>query len=386
VFALLLLWATLCSTAKDANISKPTPTTQRPNDLTTQSLLPPSFHGFEFARPGYPWSFPRDTGAHPDYQTEWWYYTGHLFGPKGEAYGYELTFFRTGILPPSAKRKSAWAAHDLLFAHFAVTDPNRRQFSYDERIERGALDLASASTTSQNVHVERWFARLEGSRHHLSAEGKGWKIDLTAMPLKPLVLHGNKGFSPKGSRPGNASQYYSYTRLKTSGTLWRNGQPMTVSGESWMDHEFSSGSLDADEAGWDWFSLQLNDGEETMLYRMRRKDGSADPHSGGTWVRKSGSSVVLKQEDYTIQEMGNWTSPKTGITYPSQWKVSVPSQGLQVEIEPILADQELVTSKSTGVTYWEGAVEIRGWMRNRPVRGRGYVELTGYGKLPSGRR
>lgn len=340
---------------------------------------------FKSAAPGYPWSFPRDTGSHPEYRTEWWYYTGHLFGPKGERFGYEVTFFRSGLPSDTAGRTSAWAASDLYFAHFAVTDVDGKRFAFSDTVARGALGLAGAATDGQNVWLKDWFARLDGDAHHLNAHGEGWKIDLKAVPLKPPALHGRDGYSQKGEGAQHASNYYSYTRMRTSGTLWKEGQAIPVTGESWMDHEFSTDSLAPNEVGWDWFSVHLDNGEEFMLYRMRRIDGADDPHSGGTWVGPAGETTELPLPTYSIGETATWTSPASKITYPNRWRVRIPSKGLDVEITPVFPEQELDTSKSTGVVYWEGAVDVTGTLRGKPIRGRGYVELTGYGGSLAGR-
>jgi predicted secreted hydrolase len=340
---------------------------------------------FLSARPGYVWNFPRDTGSHPGYRTEWWYYTGRLLDAKRREYGYELTFFRSGLSYPPVRYSSAWGANDLYFAHFAVVAPAYRSFDYDELASRGALGLANAATGPQNVWLKTWSARREGETHRLLAEGKGWRADLRAVPLKPPALHGLNGYSQKGAGATHASYYYSYTRMKTVGTLWRNGEAIPVTGESWMDHEFSTDSLAPDEIGWDWFSVQLSDDEEFMLYRMRRRAGGPDPHSGGSWVDPAGKTTTLRLADYGIEELNRWTSPKTKIVYPSEWSVRIPSKGLLLRLKPVMANQELVTQKSTGVTYWEGAIEATGTLKGKPVRGRGYVELTGYGDTLSGR-
>ncbi len=359
---------------KPAPIVQPTTTGSAEPGLT-----PASSAGYAAARPDYPWSFPRDTGAHPRYQTEWWYYTGHLVGPQGERFGYELTFFRYALSPQASPRASAWAMNQLYFAHFAVTDAGGRRFLFTDAAARGALGLAGASTTGQNVWLRRWFARREGNVQRLFAEGGGARLELRNTPVKPPVLHGENGYSQKGEGREHASQYTSYTRMKSAGTLTLNGAPLAVTGESWMDHEFASQSLAPNEAGWDWFSLQLATGEDVMLYRMRRQDGSTDPYSGGTWVEADGTSSRLALSDYQIEELGRWTSPRTGTTYPAKWRVALPRRGLDLTLTPLLADQELTTAKSTGVTYWEGAVDVEGTRNGQPLRGRGYVELTGYG-------
>jgi predicted secreted hydrolase len=384
------MWASRSETASpnpdptpDAGHQTPLPENFLPGFLipNTRYLTP----DFKRAVPGYDWNFPRDTGSHPGYRTEWWYYTGHLDGPKGERFGYELTFFRTGLEYPPANRASKWAADDLYFAHFAVTDISGRRFDYDERAARGVLGLAGAETDGQNVWLEKWSARIVDGEHRLSAEGKGWKLDLTAIPMKPPALHGQNGYSQKGAGFGHASNYYSYTRMRTTGTLKRNGQAIPVTGESWMDHEFSTDSLAPNQVGWDWFSLQLDNGEDVMLYRMRRTDGSSDPHSGGTWVGPRGETTALTLRDYQIESRETWTSPHTKITYPARWTVNIPARGLKIEVVPVMADQELETSRSTGVTYWEGAVEVNGTLKGQPIKGRGYVELSGYGGSLAGR-
>ena len=380
VFLAALTWAGNERAPRAAQAADPPPA-ERPPDATSTA----SPAGFISARRNYPWSFPRDTGSHPAYQTEWWYYTGHLDGSNGERFGYELTFFRSGLQYPPLDRPSAWAANDLYFAHFAVTDITGRRFTSDERAARGALGLAGASTAKQDVFLKNWHARLEGNVHRLFAEGEGWRIDLRAEPVKPPALHGIDGYSQKGTGEQHASQYYSYTRMRTAGTVKNAGRAVPVTGESWMDHEFSTNSLAPDEVGWDWFSFHLANGEDLMLYRMRRRDGTADPYSGGTWVGRAGETTRLQLADYSIEELSRWTSPKTKITYPAKWRIRIPSRGLQVTVTPVLAEQELTTEKSTGVTYWEGAVEITGTLRGSPIRGRGYVELTGYGGSLAGR-
>jgi predicted secreted hydrolase len=318
-------------------------------------------------------------GAHPSYRTEWWYYTGQLTDERGRTYGYELTFFRTGLSPASPRGRSAWAARDLLFAHFAVADVNGRRFAFDERASRAAIGLAGAEAGRQHVWVRGWSTEVRGGRHFLSASQPGWELELNADALKPPALHGQRGFSRKGAGTGHASLYYSLTRLRTWGTLRCAERPLAVTGESWMDHEFSTDSLAPDEVGWDWFGLQLSTGEELMVYRMRRRNGTLDPKSGGTWVPAQGGAAHLRAGDCPARVRSRWRSPRTGITYPQTWTLTLPRLGGSLEVTPLLPDQELRTGRSTGVTYWEGAVTVRGTLRGRSVTGRGYVELTGYG-------
>jgi predicted secreted hydrolase len=174
----------------------------------------------------------------------------------------------------------------------------------------------------------------------------------------------------------------SLTRLATRGTIVLAGRRFEVSGQSWMDHEFGSGALGRDLAGWDWVSLNLDSGEDLMLYRLRRKDGTIEPASSGTWIGRDGKAEHLVLEAFELEATGAWTSPKSGGRYPSGWRVRVPSRGLDVTLTPLLEDQELV-SKVTGITYWEGAVDAKGTRQGANIAGRGYVELTGYaGRRP----
>jgi predicted secreted hydrolase len=263
-------------------------------------------------------------------------------------------------------------------AHFALSVPGEadgRFFSF-ERFARGAGGLAGAGTRPFRVWLEDWSA--EGGEDipptRLRAAAEEVALDLTLAPGKPPVPQGDRGLSRKGREPGNASYYYSMTRLPSSGRIIVHGETYEVSGLSWMDREWSTSSLDEDVAGWDWFSLQLDDGRDLMVYQLRRTDGSADPLSAGTLVETDGSTITLAATEYRIEPLATWRSPESSRTYPSLWKLRLPSQRLELEIEPLLADQEL----SHSFVYWEGAVRLRGTAAGEPVAGRGYVELTGY--------
>ncbi|HIE51331.1 MAG TPA: carotenoid 1,2-hydratase [Armatimonadetes bacterium] len=324
------------------------------------------------------WNFPGDHAAHPSYRLEWWYYTGHLETPAGQTFGYQLTFFRVGLRPGPVQRTSRWAFHTVYFAHLALTDERRRQFRYAERAERGALGLAGAKEERYRVWIGDWWVELRGQTHHLHAATPKWGLDLRLTPLKPPVLHGTQGLSQKGEGMGQATYYYSLTRLRTAGHLTVDGQKWPVKGLSWMDHEFGSGQLAPEQVGWDWFSLQLNDGTEVMLYLMRRKDGTVDPYSHGTFVFPDGTTRPLPWGDYRVERLATWRSARSGATYPARWRLRVPSVGLEVTVIPTVAAQELITTRSTGVTYWEGSVRVQGTRQGRRVQGVGYVELTGY--------
>jgi predicted secreted hydrolase len=333
---------------------------------------------YRAAVPPYTFRFPRDHAAHPQYQTEWWYYTGHLEG-GGRHFGYELTFFQAGIDPARRASKSAWALHTLYFAHFTVTDEDRKTFRFTENTSRSALGMAGSETGRYHVWVHDWSAMLaqNGRTHHLRATGGDFAIDLDVTPQKPPVIHGAGGVSQKAAGRGHASHYYSLTRLRTQGTLHLRGEQIPVSGLSWMDHEFGSNQLTSEQAGWDWFSIQLDDGRELMLYVMRLRNGGIEPLSSGTLVAADGAWKHLPLAAYQIRAIGRWHSPRSGGDYPAGWTVRLPGEGLELTLTPTVPDQELVT-RGTGVTYWEGSVRVRGRQNGRALTGAGYVELTGY--------
>ena len=333
-----------------------------------KALAPREFH------------FPADHGPHPEFRTEWWYYTGNLATAEGRRFGFQLTFFRSGLAPASPERASAWATRQAWLAHFTVTDVEGKQFHSFERWSRGAVGLAGAQAAPFKVWVKDWTA--EGSPvfpMHLKAAEGDVAIDLLLQAGKPPVLQGERGLSRKGAEPGNASYYYSLTRMPTAGSVRVGGERFAVTGDSWMDREWSTSSLAADQVGWDWFALQLADGSDLMLYRLRRRDGSIEPASSGTAIAPDGSSRPLSLADFQVESGGEWRSPRGGAQdrarYPARWRIRVPKEGLDLDVRPLLADQELDVS----IRYWEGAVEIAGSRRGAPVRGHGYVELTGYG-------
>lgn len=334
---------------------------------------------FKKALPGYDYAFPRDHGSHPDYLIEWWYFTGNLSSEEGKAYGYELTFFRRGIENKHADQNpSKWTVRDIYLAHFAVTDIDGEVFYFDEKISREALGKAGAKEEHLQVWIDRWSVRKVGDTIRLSAGDEEWNLDLSLKPLKPLIIQGEAGISKKGEAYGAASHYYSFTRLQTEGRLAVNGKETAVSGLSWMDHEFGSALLGEGQSGWDWFSIQLDDGSEYMFYQIREKDGKKAPVSSGTVVFPDGTKRHLTADDFTLTPQGFWKSQKSGANYPLEWTLSVPSEQLVLKSKPALKDQELVTEKSTRVTYWEGASDFTGEKGGKRISGKGYIELTGY--------
>lgn len=322
--------------------------------------------------------FPQDHGPHDDFQTEWWYYTGNLVSEAGREFGFQLTFFRRAIIPPSerAARTSAWAADQVYLAHFTLTDVAANRFAYFERFERGAAGLAGAlGSPAFQVWLQDWSVRQVGEdTYQLTASADGMRLDLSLTDMKGPVLQGERGYSQKGSEAGNASYYVSQTRLAATGAVQVDGERHEVSGWSWMDHEYSTSALEAGQVGWDWFSIQLDDNTEWMFYTIRRKDGSIDRFSKGTVIYPDGTTQALGVDDFSIEATHTWRSPHSGGEYPARWLVQIPSEGLALTITPKIPDQELNVS----VIYWEGAVSVTGVRNGTEVRGSGYVELTGY--------
>jgi predicted secreted hydrolase len=335
--------------------------------------------GFRLAVAPFTFQFPYDHSAHPSYRTEWWYYTGHLRAEE-RRFGYELTFFRVA-LPTRSGSGSAWRAHQVIFRHLALTDETGRRFRFDDQAERQALDLAGADSTRYLVWLRDDYAGLEPDRttHRLVAGTPDFALDLRLTPERPPVVHGRDGVSQKSAGEGNASHYYSLTRLTTRGRLRLGGDTLAVEGLSWMDHEFGSARLSATHTGWDWFSAQLSDGLDLMLYRMRMVDGQLDTCSSGTVVEPGGRMRPLSVRDFDARAVAQWVSPRTGGRYPGGWwDVSVPGDSLQLRLTPTLEDQELVAASMGGLAYWEGSVRVTGRHAGQVVSGQGYVELTGY--------
>jgi predicted secreted hydrolase len=340
---------------------------------------------FQPVVPGRVFQFPRNHGAHPGFKTEWWYYTGSLKASTGETFGYQLTFFRVGLKRPDNKPHSAWQADTVYFAHLAVTAPKRGVFAFREKAARGAMGLAGAEEGRLDVWIDNWRLTSVGDEHHLQAAKDGIGLDFILTPLKPPVLHGEGGYSRKAAAAEVASYYYSITRLATRGKLTVGGRTLEVTGTSWFDREFSSSGLAANQKGWDWFSLQLSDGTDLMLYVMRLKDGSIDPATSGTLVDQEDQARHLTLADFTIKATGNWKSPHSQATYPAGWQISLPQAGYTLKIKPTLADQELHTGGNSPIIYWEGQAIIQGTHNQQSITGQGYVELTGYAGSLGGR-
>ncbi len=327
-----------------------------------------------------PFAFPADHGPHPDFRTEWWYVTGNVATATGRPFGFQFTLFRQALAPAQPTRASSWATRQVMLGHLALSDITAGRFTAGERLVRAAGGLGGAEAAPYRIWAEGWQlspARADQSGFwplRLVGSHDGVALELVLDSLKPLVLQGERGLSHKSTQPGNASYYYSYPRLSVSGRITTADGAHAVSGQAWFDREWSTSALAPDQVGWDWFSLQLDDQTELMLYQLRRRDGSADPTSSGSAVAPDGGSARLALGDFTLAVTEHWTHPRSGIRYPSRWQISVPSQGLELTVTPRLADQELPLQ----VRYWEGSVSVSGTRRGRPVTGLGYVELTGY--------
>jgi len=313
------------------------------------------------ALPGYSYQFPRDHFDHQDFRTEWWYYTGTVTGPDGERYGFELVFFRQGERQ-AAESQSAWAVKNLYLAHAALTDARGRRFRYEERLNREGPGIAGASFEQRRIWNGNWSAQWNGDNQTLDAITPEFRFHLLLTPEKPFVIHGEKGVSQKAEGAGHASHYVSFTRLGVSGTI----DARKVAGTAWMDHEWFTEQLAPDQVGWDWFSVQLDNNTELMLFDLRRRDGSIDPYSSGTFVDAGGSAHHLRHDDITLQPLASHGK------YPISWRIRVPSLNIDLTEKPVLEDQTL-HSKEGGTNYWEGAVDYAG-----SHKGVGYLELTGY--------
>jgi len=322
-------------------------------------------------------SFPADHGPHPGFRLEWWYFTGNLHSQSGRKFGYQLTFFRTALAPGDITSQSRWRSNQIYMAHLALTDVRGRRFHAVQRFSRGALNLAGAESSHYHVWLYDWSASAREGRElpiRLQAQQQDFSIDLLLNKGKPLQLQGQQGFSRKGPTPGNASYYYSYTRLSTTGSIRIGKNTFEVTGNSWMDREWSSSALEDGQTGWDWFALQFDDGSELMFYRFRRRDARPDQNSSGALFLADGTKIPLRHADVTIDVERYWRSPHSQVTYPNRWHLSIPSHGLELDIDPLLDDQEL----NLRYRYWEGAVSVSGLHRGKKISGQGYVELTGY--------
>jgi predicted secreted hydrolase len=349
--------------------------------------LQPAVAQFRAAAAGYRYEFPRDYFSHPDYQTEWWYYTGNLTAADGHAYGFELTFFRVGVNRPPANAAAVlvadWAVNDIYMAHLALSDLDGRHFYHRERLNRAGVGTAGIDASTGRIWNGNWQVAIhsKGETQQLDAVSEDFALHFQMASQKAPVIHGIDGVSQKSAEAGHGSQYISLTRLAVNGTIDVGGAAVNVSGVAWMDHEFFTEQLDQNQTGWDWLSVQLEDNTELMLYRIRRADGTIDPFSSGTYIDASGKPTHLRLEDFEFAASGaQWTSPASKATYPIHWTVRVKPLGLTLDVSTPLVSQEIFSGSPIVPSYWEGAVRVKGDRGGVAVKGVGYLELTGYDK------
>jgi len=317
------------------------------------------------------WSFPKDHGAHPNFKTEWWYFTGHLkSGTK--IYGFELTFFRfanrhlTGL-------ESAWTPDQIYLTHFTITDESESKFYKYEKVNRHSFGLSGSSPNTLRVWNGSYGVELIGESIEIKASSPETKLELFLKQDSPIVLNGKEGLSPKGSKSGQASYYYTIPRLVGDGTLTLNGKSVTINNASvWMDHEFFT-IHESEHQGWDWFAVQFEDKSSLMVYQLRDQNGNKTNFSSGTYLDKNGKKLILKADDLTLTPIEYWKSNKTGITYPITWNIKIPKLGIDIYTNPTLRNQELALAKLINLNYWEGRSTVTG-----THKGQAYVELVGY--------
>ncbi len=328
---------------------------------------------YPLVTPGQPIAFPADEGSHPAFRIEWWYVTGWLTADDGARLGFQITFFRNR---PNfvTGNPSRFVPRQLLAAHAALSDPAVGRLLHDQRAAREGFGLVYAREGRVDLALDDWTLVQEEKRYRAVIPAQDFRLDLAFEPTQPPLLHGRKGFSQKGPEERSASYYYSLPHLRVVGAVERNGRRRAVTGQAWFDHEWSSQLMDEAAVGWDWIGIHLQDGGALMAFRMRNREGGTH-WAGGTLRRPDGSVHTFEPEEVALIPGRRWTSPRSGITYPVEWTVR--AGPLELRLEPLMDDQENDARTSTGALYWEGAVEaLQGGRRV----GRGYLELTGYGK------
>jgi predicted secreted hydrolase len=364
---------------------------RQPADASLVSLLSePDPGAYEQALLPNNIEFPRDLGEHPGYQTEWWYYTGIVQAENGRQFGYQFTIFRRALSPlpefeatlNQLDETSEWRTNQLYLAHFTISDIANSEFYKAERFSRGSLGLAGAQSVPYRVWLEDWQVYETGPDSvRITAHTGDMALDVTLRQTIPPVLHGDGGLSQKGPEVGNASYYYSIVQQATEGTVTIGDEPFAVTGLSWKDHEYSTSVLSQGAIGWDWFSLQFDNGTALMLFQIRNEDGSIEPFSSGSFIDTDGSVTLLSHEQWELTVLDTWTSPDSGATYPAGWRLEIPDLDLRLEGRPLMPNQELTVS----TVYWEGAVGFEGMLGDTAVRAQGYVEMTGYAGSMEGR-
>lgn len=353
---------------------------------STQLVIPKADRsGFAQAFEAWDWQFPRDHGPHPEYLSEWWYYTGNLANEDGDLFGFQFTIFRRSISPESYQTDSEWRTDQIYMAHFTVSDVANEDFYHEERFSRGGAGLAGAEIDpTLRVWLEDWEIfglDDEVTLQSINAKTDDVELNIQLEQVKAPTFQGEGGLSPKSDEPGNASHYYSLTRLVTDGTLTIGNTTYDVTGNTWMDREFSTSALGDDATGWDWFGLIFDDNTELMIGQIRQTDGTTRGY-GSSLTLPDGSKRALDFEEYTITATDTWVSPHSDVEYPSGWIIEIEGENagddtIVFTVTPLQKDQELYDA---GIQYWEGAVRIEG-----DFTGYGYAELTGYDQSIQGR-
>ena len=336
-------------------------------------------HGFERAVVPREMKFPADHGPHNRFRTEWWYFTGNLETTDKRHFGYQFTVFRRALGKDERELKSDWEPRQIYMAHIGLTDVADDQFHESFKLSRDSLKLAGATAVPFKVWLEDW--TVDGNEQdcegctqlHIQAQAEDFSLNLNLSSLKPVVKHGDNGLSRKGVTPGNASYYYSLTRLQTDGSLSVNGTTYQVSGTSWMDHEWFTSVLGAQEVGWDWFSVQLDDAREIMFFQLRNNTADSVT-SDGTFIDQNGVAYRLTGEDVRLKQLTSWRSEASGSTYPIEWAMELPELGINLNIAAVMEEQERLNPQR----YWEGSVRVTGTDGAHKVSGVGYLEMTGY--------
>lgn len=353
----------------------PPETSSGASDTAIALLAAPAADAFARAHTPTDFSFPRDHGAHPDFRTEWWYFTGHLQDAQRREYGFQLTLFRfeldAGVAADHDPAASAWRTPRVMLGHFALSDLAGGRFHAFERLSRAVPGIAGALTAPPRIWVDDWEIGFDKNTWQLQAAQDDIALTLALDADAAIVRQGEQGLSRKSASAGNASYYYSMPHLAGHGQLKLNGQVLEVHAHAWLDREWSTSALDKNQQGWDWFALQLDDGASLMFYRLRLAGGRTDPLSAGTFVDADGRITRLAAGDVMLTATAHWLSPATGIRYPAAWRLEIGPANKVLEIKPRLAQQEW----TRGFRYWEGAVSVSS---GGAVVGRGYVELTGY--------
>jgi predicted secreted hydrolase len=335
--------------------------------------------GYERAFKPIKFQFPRDYFIHPGFRTEWWYFTGNLMDKAGRRYGFQFTIFRNSV-SSREDTLSGWESGEIYMLHIGLTDVSNGIFYSFEKFSRSGGGLAGFDSVRNTIFLENNFMSIDninptgiGDRLSIYSAIGDTALSLSFISQKAIIPQGNNGLSQKSSAPGNASYYFSLTRLSASGYIRIGGKGIKVTGTAWMDREWSTSALAPDQAGWDWFALQMDNNSELMFYLLRNKDGSFDKSSSGVIIKPDGTKIPLDNTNCLIKVLDTYRT-HSGAVYPSKWELRVPSQGIDLTITPLIPDQEHRTS----ILYWEGAVSAKGFISGKPLTALGYVELTGY--------